>query len=58
METGINENKLDATEVEQIHDLYEGIKDKSIPVASVAESKELKKVDDCLLKSPTAKLWL
>ena len=66
METGIDETKLDATEVEQIRYLYEGIRDKSIPVASVAESKELKKLDDCLLeyrellaeRSPTAKLWL
>ena len=66
METGVNEKKLDATEVEQIHDLYEGVKDKSIPVASIAESKELKKLHDCLLKyrqllaesSPTAKLGL
>lgn len=35
METGINENNLDATEVEHIHDLYEGMKDKSIPVAKM-----------------------
>jgi hypothetical protein len=62
----MDENKLNATEVERINHLYEGIKDQSIAVVSVSESKELKKLDHCLQKykellaerSPTAKLWL
>ncbi|CAB3984562.1 Hypothetical predicted protein [Paramuricea clavata] len=56
---------MDAAEVEQINHLYEGIKDQSIAVVSVSESKELKKLDHCLQKykellaerSPLAKLW-
>ena len=43
------EHKLDAVEVQKIHDLYEGIQDKS-PVSDIAESKELIKLEKCLLK--------
>ena len=69
METGSDldiVDKLNATDVERIHDLYEGIKDKSVPAANIAKSKELMKLDECIFKyktllaerSPTAKLWL
>ncbi|CAB4029739.1 Hypothetical predicted protein [Paramuricea clavata] len=55
---------MNAAEVEQINHLYEGIKDQSIALVSVSESKELKKLDHCLQKykellaerSPLAKL--
>ena len=61
-----SEHKLEASEVQKIHDLYEGIQDKSVPVSDIAESKELIKLQECLLKyktflaekSLTAKLWL
>ena len=60
------QHKLDVTEVEKIRRLYEGVEDKTIPVSNVAESQELIKLQNCLLKykallaekSPTAKLWL
>ena len=60
------QDKLDITEVEKIHSLYEGVEDKTIPVSEISESQELIKLQDCLLKykalltekSPTAKLWL
>ena len=68
-ETDVNVDevdRLDATDAEKIHDLYEGIVGKSIPVYDVANSKELIKLEKCLLKykallvkkSRTAKLWL
>ena len=58
-----SEYKLDAGEVQKIHDLYEGIQDKSVPVS---DSKELIKLEECIVnykaflaeKSRTAKLWL
>ena len=61
-----SEHKLDAGEIQKIHDLYEGIQDKSVPVSDIAESKELIKLEEYLLKykallaekSRTAKLWL
>ncbi len=54
-------DKLDATEVEKICDLYEGVMSKS---TDVAKSEELRKLEECLFKykallaekSPTAKL--
>ena len=57
---------LDAADVKKIHDMYEGIKNKSISVAGIAESQELMKLEESLLKykallaerSQTAKLWL
>ncbi len=60
------EDKLDASEVEKIHDLFRGIRDKSIPVSNAADSKEFTKLEECLQKykavlvnrSPTAKLIL
>ena len=60
------EDKLDACEVQRIHQLYQEVENKSIPVSNIAESKELLKLDECLLKykellaenSRTAKLWL
>ena len=59
-------NKLDAIEAEKISDLYQGIRNKSLPLESIGRSKELHKLNECLLqykallceKSPTAKLWL
>lgn len=61
-----SEHKLDAGEVQKIHDLYEGIQDNSMLVSDISESKELIKLDEYLLKykaflaekSRTAKLWL
>ena len=58
--------KFDANEVKKIQDLYEGIQSKSILVSDIAESNEMIKLDECLLKykvllseeSRTAKLWL
>ena len=60
------EDKLGGTEIEKIHDFYDGIKDKSIPVANVDQSNELVKLENCLINykeslaktSRTAKLWL
>ena len=60
------QDKLDAAEVEKICSLYEGIEDKAIPVSDVAESQELIRLQNCLVKykallaekSPTAKLSL
>ena len=57
---------LDATEVDKICSLYEGIKDKHLPVSNIAESQELIKLENYFFKykamlttrSPTAKLWL
>ena len=59
-------DKLDTAEVEKISSLYEGIEDKATPVSDVAESQELIRLQNCLVKykalliekSPTAKLWL
>ena len=45
-----SEHKLDAGEIQKIHDLYEEIQDKSVPVSDIAESKELIKLEECLLK--------
>ena len=64
-DTGIPD-KLDASEVEKIGDLFQAIEDKSLPISNVANSEELMKLETCLLKykallvekSPTAKLWL
>ena len=42
-----SEHKLDAGEIQKIHDLYEGIQDKSIQVSGIDESKELIKVEEC-----------
>ena len=69
METGSDldiVDKLNATDVERIHDLYEGIKDKSIPADNIVKSKELMKLNECIFKykallaerSPTTKLWM
>ena len=52
--------------MERIHDLYEGIKDKSIPADNIVKSKELMKLNECIFKykallaerSPTTKLWM
>ncbi len=45
-----SEHKLDASEVQKIHVLYERIQDESVPVSDIAESKELIKLEKCLLK--------
>lgn len=42
--------KLDDSEVQKIHDLYQGIQDKSLTVYDIAESKELIKLEECLQK--------
>ncbi len=60
------ENRLETEEVIKIQELYEKIKNKSVLVSDIAESKELVKFEECLLvykellsdKSRTAKLWL
>ncbi|XP_065911780.1 uncharacterized protein [Dysidea avara] len=60
------EDKLSVDDVKNIYDLYEGIQLQSIAIADIAESKELLKLEGCLLKyklflaekSRTAKLWL
>ena len=62
----LGEDKLDSDDVQKIHDLYEGIQDNSIQPSDIAESKELLKLEKCILKlktilaekSRTAKLWL
>lgn len=64
--TGYSEHRLDAGDVQRIHELYEGIQDKSVPFHDIAESMELIKLKEYLLeykafpaeKSQTAKLWL
>ena len=43
------ENRLETEEVEQIQGLYEKIKSKSVLVPHIAESKELIKLEKCLL---------
>ncbi len=42
----------------KIQNLYEGIQDNSIQPSDVAESKELLKLERCIHKYRTAKLWL
>ncbi len=42
-----SELKLDAGEIQKIHDLYEGIQDKSLPVSDIAKLKELIKLEEC-----------
>jgi len=57
---------LSITEVEKIHNLFEGLSNKTIPISSVYTSKELMKLENLLNrykqslaeKSPTAQLWL
>ena len=59
-------DKLDFAEVQKICELYQGIQEKSMSIADIAESNELLKLEECLMKykailaerSPTAKLWL
>ena len=45
-DTGIPD-KLDASEVEKIGDLFQAIEDKSLPVSNVANSEELMKLETC-----------
>ena len=60
------EDKLSTTEIEEIHDFYDGIADKSLSVMNTDKSNELMKLQNCLLKykeslakiSRTARLWL
>ena len=60
------EDKLSTTEIEEIHDFYDGITDKSLSVMNTDKSNELMKLQNCLLKykeslakiSRTARLWL
>ena len=55
-----------ADDVKAISNLYDGIQAKSLTTSDIAESKELLKLEECLLKcksflaekSQTAKLWL
>ena len=44
-----SEHKLDAGDVQKIHDLYEGIQDKSVPVSAITKSKELIKFEELTL---------
>ena len=60
------EGRLNNEDVKTLRELYNGTMNKSIPVSSIAESIELKKLEQCLAKhkenlsasSPTANLWL
>ena len=60
------DDRIDAGDLEKIHDLFKETTNKSIPVLSAADSKELVKLEKCLENfkallaqvSPTAKLWL
>ena len=60
------EHKLSTTEIEKIHDFYDGIADKSSSVMNTDKSNKLMKLQNCLLKykeslaktSQTARLWL
>ena len=60
------EDKLEVSEVEKVCELFQGIQNKSMPLSDIANSKELMKLESCLLKykallaekSQTAKLWL
>ena len=60
------EDKLSTTEIEKIHDFYDGIADKYLSVMNTDKSNELMKLQNCLLKykeslaktSRTARLWL
>ncbi len=69
METGTSPEqklKLNDCEVQKIHDLYQGIQDKSVTVYDIVESTELVKLAECLLKhkeylgdkSRPARLWM
>jgi len=59
------ENKVEVGEVDIFRELFQGIKEKFMPLSSFANSKELIKLKSYLLKyqtiagkSLTAKLWL
>ena len=60
------EGRLNNEDVKTLRELYDGTMNKSIPVSSIAESIESKKLEQCLAKhkenlsasSPTANLWL
>ena len=45
-----SEHMLDAGKAQKTYDLYEGIQDEYLPVSDIAESKELIKLEECLLK--------
>ncbi len=54
METGASPEqklKLNDCEVQKIHNLYQGIQDKSVTVYDIVESTELVKLAECLLKT-------
>ena len=66
MDLGL-QDKLDATEVEKIRTLHEGVKYKTIVVYNFAESQELIRLQNTWLssyqtllakRSPTANIWL
>ena len=43
-------DKLDCAEVQKICELYQGIQEKSMSIADIAESNELLKLEECLMK--------
>jgi len=59
-------DNLNVDDVQAISDLYDAIPAKCLPISDIAESKEMLKLEECLLKyksflaekSRTAKLWL
>ena len=62
----VHSNEIKIADQYELELLYKGVKDKSVPVSNIAESKELLKLEECLLKyrkllaesSRTANLWL
>ena len=62
----VHSNEMKIVDQYELELLYKGVKDKSVPVSNIAESKELLKLEECLLKyrkllaesSRTANLWL
>jgi len=60
------DDHLSIAEIEKIHNLFEGVSNKTIPISYVYTSEELMKLENLLNrykqslaeKSPTAQLWL
>jgi len=60
------EDKINTDDVKAISELYDGVQAKSLTISDIVESKELLKLERCLLRyklfleehSRTAKLWL
>jgi len=57
------DDHLSITEVEKIHNFFEGVCNKTIPISYIYTSEELMKLENrykqsLAEKSPTAQLWL